>query len=152
MGLIYSLATEVLVWLGEADVHSDILIEAHKVFACIVPEVSRVERYQSLDNNTASENQRVVEWDFGMLWFENVLKDENLSRLIANVYPIDYLGGDHSDYFHGVFENMPLPLGLLDLFVTCADRCFSRSWFRRIWVIQEVVMAPLDVNGARRVT
>jgi hypothetical protein len=152
MGLIYSSASEVLVWLGEADVYSDTMIEAHRVFASSVPEISLVERYRSLDDNTADERSHLVWWDFGMLWFENVLKDEKLLRLIADFYALEFPSGDALEYIHGIFKDMPGPLGLLRLFMDCADHYFSRPWFRRIWVIQEVVMAPTGYNGARRVT
>jgi len=152
MGLIYSSASEILVWLGEADVYSDIMIEAHRVFASSVPEISLVERYRSLDDNTANERSHLVWWDFGMLWFENVLKNEKLLQLIASFHALDFPGGDGLEYIHGAFKDTPGPLGFLKLFMDCADRYFSRPWFRRIWVIQEVVMAPMDRNGARRVT
>lgn len=58
--LIYSLAWDVLVWSGQADAYSNILIEAHRVFASSVPEISLVERYRSLDDNNAGEEWNLV--------------------------------------------------------------------------------------------
>ncbi|USP74758.1 hypothetical protein yc1106_02032 [Curvularia clavata] len=153
MGLVYSSASEVLVWLGEADVYSEIMVEAHKVFARSVPEISSVERYPCLDDNTKDEPRLFSLWDFeATRWYEKALQNDMLLRLAEEYFTLEYLGDDLIHYVEGIFKNTPAPLVLLKLIVDCADRYFSRPWFRRIWVIQEVMMAPVDRNGARRVT
>jgi hypothetical protein len=153
IGLVYSSASEVLVWLGEADVYSDVMVEAQKVFASSVPELSSVKRYPASDDNTASERPHFGCWDFGaMRWYENALKNEKLLQLTTDFFALESLDGDATEYLHRIFKDTPAPFVLLKAIMDCADRYFFRPWFRRIWVIQEVVMAQIDWNSARRVT
>ncbi|XP_014551187.1 hypothetical protein COCVIDRAFT_20515 [Bipolaris victoriae FI3] len=153
MGLVYGSASEVLVWLGEADVYSNIMVEAQKVFASSVPELSSVERYPASDDNTADERPLFSLWDFeATRWYEKALKNEKLLYLTTEYFALESLGGDATEYLHAIFKDRPAPFVMLKLIVDCADRYFSRPSFRRIWVIQEVVMAQIDRNSARRVT
>ncbi|KAF7185167.1 Heterokaryon incompatibility protein 6, OR allele [Pseudocercospora fuligena] len=44
-------------------------------------------------------------------------------------------------YCHDKFQTISKPLAL-DLSTYCLDMLFRRPWFRRVWIIQEVVLAP----------
>lgn len=80
------------------------------------------------------------------------MKNEKLLQLTTDFFVLESLGGDITEYLHGIFKDTAASFVLLKVIMDCADRYLSRPWFRRIWVIQEVVMAQMDRNSARRVT
>lgn len=134
MSSIYSAASDVLVWLGEADLFSDIMTQAHKVW-------------------TESRSARVGKPAEDIYWY--LLGGRKLGQLIVDGYPFSQRSFDHWTRRRRPHQGSKWLLGyseVMKIITHSLDQCLSRPWFRRIWVLQEIVLAPITSDGKRLVT
>ncbi|KAF9698342.1 hypothetical protein EKO04_003830 [Ascochyta lentis] len=94
--------------------------------------------------------------DGGSFWYMAILGNAKLSKLIRNGYPpsLEAYGRNVNPY-RPPYQGLEPTLGaaaLLHVILYSAERLFSRDWFHRIWVLQEIILAPLTPEGNRLVT
>jgi hypothetical protein len=148
MGSIYSSASRVLVWLGEADLFSSIMVESYRIFASKLAGGPLASWYQS---RTRNRRDMWPGGDGGSLWYTSILRDKVLGDLIEKGY-IPSLDAYHTHVRLPKDKRYLQPFEVLNVISWSAERLFSRPWFRRIWVLQEIVLAPTTTTGLRLVT
>ncbi|KAI4911049.1 hypothetical protein J4E90_007306 [Alternaria incomplexa] len=130
MGNIYSSAESVLVWLGPEDGYSRYLLRAWR--AHLQPLVYSYDSktlvdkiYEELCKSTHT------------LWTD-LERDEALSELAL-------------DLDQERLDETASPDRYKQALWVSFDGLFSRPWWSRIWVVQEVYLAPMDEEGGRKV-
>jgi hypothetical protein len=143
MNLVYSLAEEVVVWLGEADPHSNIVFECYKLF------VESVKPYLP----TSDSRSRQLTGGLRPVEIKRVWK-EFTDRMLNNQELQDYTRNQASWIKNMLQRSLWGGRNKLiySSFLSVFNRFLSRPWFRRIWVYQEVLLAPQDRHGNHRVT
>jgi hypothetical protein len=159
MGEIYRSATEVLVWLGEADTYSEVVVGAAKMFAQVLPPIFEEER----DATYTKNKEHVVSHRFHALW-KRVLQDfpeaccadHEMRELVTTVSSVssEQLGELRRSMQR--FMRYSLQdhnyIRVLYAYYHSIDQILSRVWFRRVWVLQEVVLASSTPEGVRKAT
>ncbi len=128
MGTIYSSAESVLVWLGPENVYSRFLLRAWTAHAYPLEKNLEAEEMQKFSDEIADSTHP--------LW-ANMAQDKVLNQLA-----LDF--GDHE-------INNAAPDRYKIATSISGKNLFSRPWWRRIWVVQEVLLAPKREEGDRKV-
>jgi hypothetical protein len=125
MGSIYSAAANVLIWLGEADLFSDVVIQTHRVFK----------------ESASARQKRPSDYVY---WY--IMGETKLGQLVVDAYHKLYRRPHEGSKWLLDFDQV------VKIVLRSLNRCFSRPWFRRIWVLQEIVLAPITTEGERLAT
>jgi hypothetical protein len=120
MNLIYSRSREVTIWLGEEDSHSKMFVRY-----C---DISRL-----IHNGEQPGNDSMSKC------IDKFASDKELRGYSRSLAIQD---GITSRLFYWPTSNVVLRR-IMESFIAL----MSRPWFRRIWVYQEIFLAPLNVNG-----
>jgi hypothetical protein len=143
MNLVYSLAEEVVVWLGEADPHSNIVFNCYELFVeSLKPYLPTSDFHpRQLTGGLRPVEIKRVWQEFTDRMLDNQdLQDYSRTQAswIKNMLQRSVWGGRNKLIYSS--------------FLSVFNRFLSRPWFRRIWVYQEVLLAPQDRRGNHRVT
>jgi hypothetical protein len=134
MGEVFSSASSVLVWLGPEDEYSQFLCRA--IISCLRPLLAQ---FVSVRKYTTQLGWNQVASHIG----EDMLQDVLLSELLQEV-----LGQSESS---SIPLQDPRDRQFWQTLLRSFDGVLSRSWWSRIWVLQEVLLAPKTHRGALRV-
>lgn len=140
MNLIYSLATQVIVWLGLEDGHSSYVFRYHDNFKRKLQASLRDSRQHLLPTVLYPGS-----WQLKAL--TRSISRSMLKESETNTDPLPL-----ADTAYGYEPRAASPSDVHYTFGVSVERLLGRPWFRRIWVYPEVFLAPRDVNGDRLVT
>ena len=159
MGSIYSSASGVLVWLGKADLFSDIMMETYRIFTSKLSDQPLAKWYPPPGDDSFERPTQQTMWPGsggGSLWYTSMLEDKKLGQLLLEGYPNSLRAYGHDpDEDHSFLPERSKwhlqPYEVLNIILYTAECFFRRPWFHRIWVLQEIVLAPITQKGERLV-
>ena len=128
MGKIYSLAESVLVWLGPADKYSRFLLRLWT--AHLHPLIN------SLDSERVDNLYEDLFQSPHSLW-DDVAQDKELIQFALD--------------FNDEIEDEASPDRYKKALWISHNNLLSRPWYSRIWIVQEVFLAPRSEEGGRKV-
>ncbi|KAH7406832.1 heterokaryon incompatibility protein-domain-containing protein [Phaeosphaeria sp. MPI-PUGE-AT-0046c] len=140
MNLIYSLATQVIVWLGLEDSDSSYVFRYHDEFERKL-QASLQESRQHLLPTVMFPGS----WQLKAL--TRSISRSILKETEANTTPLPVVDPDH---WHTTRTSSPSDIHYR--FSVSVEKLLGRPWFRRIWVYPEVFLAPRDEHDERLVT
>ena len=156
MNLIYSFAEEVVVWLGEPDLNSKIVVRCQQVLEQSITDCVPLFDYRP--------RRDLPEYVARLQRNDSIrLRDQFLTRMRADSQLQTYVGQQYTrkedevlSYLHGTHgkpAERVLDAETFDWkFRASLEHVLSRPYFRRMWVYQEVLLAPVTTEGHRRVT
>jgi hypothetical protein len=140
LSLIFSSAAEVVVWLGKEDTSSRIVMRCQEhLWTCI----SKRNLHPSLHMLERTELDQIW-WEFMQQLFE----DSELRKEMAVSWLQKY-----SDVYYRKFVSWDRRYkSICTALYSSLDQLLARSWFRRIWVFQGVLLSPRDLKGNLTIT
>lgn len=156
MSMIYSSAEEVIVWLGTPDWESRIVVRCHELLRSSIQSCADFFK-SKMQPHEAECVTRLPKEDYNhlLLHLLAVLKnDAQLQKLIAQQRSqgIDELMLRYPGEFGKVVQILDSFRGLEMLMVANINHFLANPYFRRIWVYQEVLLAPETEDCHRKVT
>lgn len=153
MSLVYSSAEEVLVCLGELDWASRVVVRCHELLQKSIDACVEAFQYQPRRDlpEYVARLQRRDHAHLRLHFLRSLITDTHLQRFFRHSGLKKDLEQSHG------FTELPQKSvhtsgGVEFMFRGSVDRVLSRPYFRRIWVYQEVLLAPQNSDGHRKVT
>jgi hypothetical protein len=156
MSMIYSSAEEVLVWLGMPDWESRIVVRCHELLRTSIRDCTDVFNSR-MHPNEAEYVTRLPKEDYTFLLL-NLLaameSDAQLQKLFAQQRSqgMDELMSRFQGDLAKAMQVLESFGDLATLMAANVNHFLANSYFRRIWVYQEVLLAPETDHGHRKVT
>jgi hypothetical protein len=136
MDRIYGRAVEVHAWLGEAHKEDEI----PRLFACMVNLVSVENHANKKTEEWENDPFEEEEYPEGVTWDRR----EVARKMLTGEEIDEDVDTGHETSSTVADQIVSRPVGLIKLiqpYVNLFDRMLSRPWFRRRWILQEVVLA-----------
>jgi hypothetical protein len=129
MSSIYQRAAEVIVWLGESDLHSHIFLRCWHLLDEIINPPPSPEYRRCVTGPDLIHSTRV-----GREFASQIQEDAILTRLLASVASAEARNSMRSHTRITRTQQFALSIAA---FLRSFDQVLSRPWFRRIWVSPE---------------
>jgi hypothetical protein len=170
MNLIYKSAKDVLVWLGEADIWSKFIFRCQHLLEAEYRAVLERPRLAPKPPTTGfSHDRQRIEYsswcsildDEAAVQMSVILATRELKKDLKNkMLQPPFNQANMKNIFSGCqqpYNDQMLqpPFNQADIkhiFWRYLDQFLERTWFHRIWVFQEILMAQLDSNNNPQVT